>query len=185
MPRVGQAERFALMCPMVDVVGSVCRHAWPMTVPAGGVLPLHPECTARQAGGRPGLRGAFQSALASFDYFFFQGKPILKTRFPPSFVYKMTNSRIGPVLSCHVSLTCPDPVDEILSSVCTSVPSLTTSNMHILCRVYCRNYCYISIFAMRTVGTGLCWSRWGGAESSHHSPPSQSKQPSPRQRGQV
>lgn len=22
---------------------------------------------------------------------------------------------------------------------------------------------------MRTVGTGLCWSRWGGAESSHHS----------------
>lgn len=95
----------------------------------------------------------------------------------------MTNSRIGPVLSCHVSLTCPDPVDEILSSVCTSVPSLTTSNMHILCRVYCRNYCYISIFAMRTVGTGLCWSRWGGAESSHHSLPSQSKQPSPRQRG--
>lgn len=178
MPRVGQAERFALMCPVVDVVGSVCRHAWPMTVPAGGgVLPLHPECTARQAGGRPGLRGAFQSALASFDYFFFQGKPILKTRFPPpSFVYKMTNSRIGPVLSCHVSLTCPDPVDEILSDVCPSVPSLTTSNMHILCRVYCRNYRYISIFAMRTVGTGLCWSRWGGAESSHHSPPS------PRQR---
>lgn len=36
MPRVGQAERFALMCPVVDVVGSVCRHAWPMTVPAGG-----------------------------------------------------------------------------------------------------------------------------------------------------
>lgn len=117
VPRVGQAERFALMCPMVDVVGSVCRHAWPMTVPAWGrgALPLHPECTSRQAGGRPGLRGAFQSALASFDYFFSKENQFKKPD-PPSFVYKMTNSRIGAVLSCHVTLTRPDPIGESLSA---------------------------------------------------------------------
>lgn len=81
----------------------------------GGALPLHPECTSRQAGGRPGLRGAFQSALASFDYFFSKENQFKKPD-PPSFVYKMTNSRIGAVLSCHVTLTRPDPIGESLSA---------------------------------------------------------------------
>lgn len=79
----------------------------------GGGTPSASECTARQAGGRPGLRGAFQSALASFDYFF-PRKTNLKKPDSPSFVYKMTNSRTGAVSSCHTTLTCPDPIDEIL-----------------------------------------------------------------------
>lgn len=94
MPQAGQAERFALVCPAVDVVGSVRRCAWPVIVPAGHSLHTLNVPWGRRAGSGPGLGGAFQSALASFDHFS-QGKSIKNPGPYPSFVYKMTNSRIG------------------------------------------------------------------------------------------
>lgn len=86
---------------------------------------------------RPGLGGAFQSALASFDHFS-QGKPIKKSGPSPSSVYKTTNS-------CPVSvILTPRPWrwrEEPLSIYDMSAPlflSLTISNTHILHRVYYR-----------------------------------------------